>query len=72
VIGCWSADQVVVSVTVLASRPSGALAVSEVLVPELAGAAGAEVTIRAACGALAHPIPRRFPWAALLEGSGRV
>jgi hypothetical protein len=46
VIGCWSADQVVVSLTVLASRPSLALAAAEVLVPDLAGAPRAEVTVR--------------------------
>jgi hypothetical protein len=64
VLGCWSADQVTVSVTVLASRPSGAVAVAELLVPELAGAAGAEVRVRSSVGlsrALAHPVPRRFP-----------
>jgi hypothetical protein len=48
VLGCWSADQVVLSVTVLASRPSVAVAVAEVLVPELATAAGAVVTARPA------------------------
>jgi hypothetical protein len=49
VLGCWSADQVVVSLTVLASRPSQALAAAEVLVPDLAGAPRAEVTVRASC-----------------------
>jgi hypothetical protein len=48
VLGCWSADQVVASVTVLASRPSGAVATAEALVPELARSAGAVVTVRAA------------------------
>lgn len=48
VIGCWSADQVVMSVTVLAPRPSGALAAAEVLVPDLARAAGAVMTVRPA------------------------
>jgi len=46
VLSCWSADHVVVSVTVLASRPSAAVAAAEVLVPDLAGAAGAVVTVR--------------------------
>ena len=48
VLGCWSADQVVASVTVLASRPSGAVAAAEALVPELARSAGAVVTVRTA------------------------
>ena len=48
VLGCWSADQVVASVTVLAARPSGALAAAEALLPELAQSAGAVVTVRAA------------------------
>ena len=47
VLGCWSADQVTASVTVLASRPSGAVAAVEALVPELARSAGAVVTVRA-------------------------
>jgi len=47
VLGCWSADQVVASVTVLAARPSGAVAAAEALVPELARSAGAVVTVRA-------------------------
>ena len=34
VFGCWSADQVVATVTVLTSRPSGAVAAAEALVPE--------------------------------------
>ena len=48
VLGCWSADQVAASVKVLASRPSGAVAAAEALVPELAWSAGAVVTVRAA------------------------
>jgi hypothetical protein len=48
VLGCWSADQVVASVTVLAARPSGAVAAAEALVPELPRSAGAVVTARAA------------------------
>jgi hypothetical protein len=48
VLGCWSADQVVASVTVLAARPSGAVAAAEALVPELTRSAGAVVTVRAA------------------------
>jgi hypothetical protein len=47
VLGCWSADQVVASVTVLTAWPSGAVAAAEALVPELARAAGAVVTVRA-------------------------
>lgn len=35
VMGCWSADQLVASVTLLAARPSGAVAAAEALVPEL-------------------------------------
>lgn len=50
VLGCWSADRAVVSLTVLACRPSGAVAAAEVLVPELATAAGAEVTVKTAAG----------------------
>ena len=48
VLGCWSADQVVASVTVLAARPSRAVAAVEALVPELARSVGAVVTVRAA------------------------
>ena len=48
VLGCRSADQVVASVTVLASRPSGAAAAAEALAPELARSAGAVVTVRTA------------------------
>jgi hypothetical protein len=48
VLGCWSADQVVASVSVLGSRPSRAVTAVEALVPELAQAAGAVVTVRAA------------------------
>jgi hypothetical protein len=56
VLGCWSAGQFVASVTVLAARPSTAVAVAEALVPELARAAGAVVTVRAAGAAeLARP-----------------
>lgn len=64
VIGCWSAESVVLSVTVLASRASAAVSAVEVLVPDLAGAARAEVTVRASVGlsrALAHRVPWRFP-----------
>ena len=46
VFGCWSATQVAASVTVLASRPSMAVAAAEALVPELAQAAGAAVTVK--------------------------
>ena len=46
VLGCWSADTVTVSATVLASRPSRAVAAVEALVPELAEATGAAVTVR--------------------------
>jgi hypothetical protein len=35
VLSCWSADQVIVSATVLASRPAAAVAAVEALVPEL-------------------------------------
>ena len=49
VLGCWSADQVVASVTVLCSGPSRAIAAVEALMPELARAAGAVVTVRGAC-----------------------
>jgi hypothetical protein len=48
VLGCWSADQVTVSATVLASHPSAAVAAVEALVPELTCAAGVAVTVRAA------------------------
>ena len=48
VLGCWSAGQQVASVTVLAVRPSSALAAAEALVPELTRSAGAVVTVRAA------------------------
>jgi hypothetical protein len=46
VLGCWSADAVTVSATVLASRPSRAVAAVEALVPELAEATDASVTVR--------------------------
>jgi hypothetical protein len=45
VLGCWSADQVTVSATVLASRPATAVATVEALMPELTGAAGMAVTV---------------------------
>jgi hypothetical protein len=48
VLGCWSPTQVVASVTVLAARPSSAVAAAEVLIPELTRAAGAVVTVNAA------------------------
>jgi hypothetical protein len=41
-----SADTVTVSATVMAPQPSRAVASLEALVPELAGAAGASVTVR--------------------------
>jgi hypothetical protein len=47
VLGCWSADQVVASVTVLAARASAAVAAAEALMPEIARSAGAVVTVRA-------------------------
>jgi hypothetical protein len=47
VLGCWSATQVVASVTVLAARPSMAVAAAEALVPDLAQAAGVIVTVKA-------------------------
>ena len=37
-LGCWSAEQVIISTTVLASRQSTALAAVETLIPELAQA----------------------------------
>lgn len=52
VLGCWSADQVVVSVTVMASTMSAAVAAVEVLVPDVAGAPRAEVTVRAGCASV--------------------
>jgi len=48
VLGCWSAEQVVASVTVMAARPSMAVAVAEALMPDLAQAAGAIVTVKPA------------------------
>jgi hypothetical protein len=48
VLGCWSADQVIVSAIVLAPGPTAALAAVEALAPELTRAAGAAVTVRAA------------------------
>jgi hypothetical protein len=44
VLGCWSADQVVASVRVVASRPLGAVAATEALAPEMAKASGAVLT----------------------------
>src|SRR6185437_5015935 len=44
VLGCWTADRLVISVTVVASRPSTAVAAIEALVPKLARAAEAVVT----------------------------
>jgi hypothetical protein len=65
VLGCWSADTVTVSATVLASRPSRAVAAVEALVPELAEAAGAGVTVRDAgpgpAGSAAKPGLRTPP-----------
>jgi hypothetical protein len=48
VLGCWSADQVIVSAIVPASGPTAAIAAVEALVPELTRAAGTAVTVRAA------------------------
>lgn len=45
VFGCWQANQLTVSATVIASRPSRAVAAVEALIPELAGATGASVTV---------------------------
>ena len=36
VLGCWSADQLTVSATVISAQPSGAVAAVEELMPELA------------------------------------
>ena len=47
VLGCWSAEQVIASVTVLAPGPSGAVAAAEVLMPELTQASRAAVTVQA-------------------------
>jgi hypothetical protein len=55
VIGVWSADQTIVSVTVLATYPSGALAAVEALLPDLARAAGAAITVKAV-GAAGAPV----------------
>jgi hypothetical protein len=46
VLGCWSADDVIVSATVLTSGPSLAVAAVEILVPEATCTAGAAVTVR--------------------------
>jgi hypothetical protein len=48
VLGCWSATQVVASVTVLAAQLSVAVAAAEALVPDLAHAAGVTVSVKAA------------------------
>jgi hypothetical protein len=48
VLGCWSAALVTASVTVMAARPSLAVAAAGALMPELARAAGALVTVKAA------------------------
>ena len=47
VLGCWSADRVIASVTVLAPGPSGAVAAAEVLMPELTRASRAALTVHA-------------------------
>jgi hypothetical protein len=47
-LGCWSATLVTATVTVMAARPSPTLAAAEALMPELARAAGAVVTVKAA------------------------
>jgi len=47
VLGCWSVDQVVASVTVLAAA-IGRCRAAEALVPEPARPAGAVVTVRTA------------------------
>lgn len=67
VLGCWSADQVVASVTVLTWRPSSAVAAVEALVPELARSAGAVVTVRAA-GAAGTAVPESGPPASADSG----
>jgi len=46
VLGCWAADRVSASVAMLTARASSAVAAAEALMPELAGAAGALVTVR--------------------------
>jgi hypothetical protein len=48
VLGCWSATQLVASVTVLAARPSAAVAPAQALVPDLAQAAGVTVSVKGA------------------------
>jgi hypothetical protein len=55
VLGCWSATQVVASVTVLAARPSTAVAAAEALVPDLAQATGVIVTVKAAGEGISGP-----------------
>jgi hypothetical protein len=58
VLGCWSATQVVASVTVLAARPSVAVATAEALMPDLAQAAGVVVTVKSAEEGTSGPTPR--------------
>jgi hypothetical protein len=48
VLGCWSTTLVTAPVTVMAARPSLAGAAAGALMPELARAAGALVTVKAA------------------------
>ena len=48
VLGCWCATRVLASVTVLAARPSAAVAAAGALVPDLAHAAGVIVTVKSA------------------------
>lgn len=48
VLGCWSATLVTASVTVMAARPSLAVAAAEALVPELTRATDALVTVKTA------------------------
>jgi hypothetical protein len=48
VLGCWNAWLVTASVTVMAARPSLAVAAAEALVLEFAQAAGAVVTVKVA------------------------
>jgi hypothetical protein len=48
VLGCWQVDKLVISVTVVASRPSRAVAAVEALVaPELSLAAASDVSVKA-------------------------
>jgi hypothetical protein len=46
VLTCWSADEIIVSATVLAGRPSTALAAAEALMPELPEAAKVLITVQ--------------------------